>query len=303
MSNPVETRATRDTARPICDYEGSDYRTAFWEGRGRDYEDRVERHALAQLLPPRGRRLLDVGAGFGRLARAYDGYDQVVLFDYSRSQLEYARSQLGDGRFIYVAGDIYSLPLATAAFDTTVMVRVLHHLADVPLALSQLRRVTAAGGAFVLEFANKRHLKNILRYALGRGTNPFDRQPYEFAALHFDFHPRWVAEQLVRAGFRVEQRRSVSLFRSQSLKRILPTPWLVIMDAWLQRATAPLALGPSLFVRARALGGEAVERPLDGGLFRCPRCAHEPLARGAERLTCQVCHAEWAIEKGIHILK
>ena len=51
----------------ICDYEGSNYRTEFWEGRGRDYEDRVERIAVRRLLRGGGRRLLEVGAGFGRL--------------------------------------------------------------------------------------------------------------------------------------------------------------------------------------------------------------------------------------------
>ena len=37
---------------PVCDYEGSDYRTRFWDGQGRDYEDLVERLALRRLLPP-----------------------------------------------------------------------------------------------------------------------------------------------------------------------------------------------------------------------------------------------------------
>ena len=50
----------------ICDYEGSRYRTDFWEGQNREYEDRVERVAMQKLLPPRGERLLEIGAGFGR---------------------------------------------------------------------------------------------------------------------------------------------------------------------------------------------------------------------------------------------
>ena len=54
----------------ICDYEGSRYRTDFWEGQNREYEDRVERVAMKKLLPPRGERLVEIGAGFGRLAEA-----------------------------------------------------------------------------------------------------------------------------------------------------------------------------------------------------------------------------------------
>ena len=72
MSNPI----------PVCDYEGSDYRARFWQNQGRDYEDGAERVALRRLMPPGGDTLLDVGAGFGRLANEYAGYRRVVLFDY-----------------------------------------------------------------------------------------------------------------------------------------------------------------------------------------------------------------------------
>ncbi|MCP4423429.1 MAG: class I SAM-dependent methyltransferase, partial [Chloroflexi bacterium] len=96
---------------PVCDYEGSDYRTRFWENQGRDYEDRVERIALRRLMPANGSTLIEIGAGFGRLADEYVGYDKVVLFDYSRSLLREAQAQLGDDpRFIYVAGNWYNMP-------------------------------------------------------------------------------------------------------------------------------------------------------------------------------------------------
>ena len=289
--------------RPICDYEGSAYRTDFWEGQGREYEDRVERLALHALLPGQGRRLLEVGAGFGRLAPMYAGYRQVILLDYSRSQLEYARQQLGDERFIYVAADIYRLPLATNAVDTTVMVRVLHHIADVPSAFRQIKRVTRPGGNFVLEFANKRHLKNVVRHLLGRGINPFDHSPYEFAELHYDFHPTWIAQQLQEAGCQVERRLSVSIFRSNLLKRIFPLRFLVRMDGSLQRITAPLALGASIFVRAR-VNKPGSPRPVEEAqLFRCPSCGHEPLGQGSQRVRCSACQAEWPIENGVYVFK
>jgi len=70
----------------ICDYEGSEYATAFW-GPSREYEDAVDRRALGRLLPPVGARLVEIGAGFGRLARLYAGYEEVFLVDYSRSLL------------------------------------------------------------------------------------------------------------------------------------------------------------------------------------------------------------------------
>ncbi|HSG15070.1 MAG TPA: class I SAM-dependent methyltransferase, partial [Anaerolineae bacterium] len=93
---------------PVCDYEGSDYRTRFWENQGREYEDQAERIALRRLMPPAGDTLIDIGAGFGRLSDEYSGYRRVVLFDYSRSLLREAQERLGDDpRFIFVAGDWY----------------------------------------------------------------------------------------------------------------------------------------------------------------------------------------------------
>ena len=289
--------------RPICDYEDSSYRTDFWEGQGREYEDLAERAALRALLPPEGERLLDIGAGFGRLAELYGGYRQVVLLDYSVSQLRYARRRLGDERYTYVAADIYRLPLGTDTIDTTVMVRVLHHLVDVPLAFGQIARATRPTGTFVLEFANKRHLKNVARHLLGRGANPFSPEPYAFAPLHYDFHPEWVRQRLEEAGFEPGRARSVSLFRMGALKRVLPAGALARADAALQRPLAPLALAPSHFYRCRATKtGEA--RGADVALtFRCPSCDHEPLDRADDGWKCRGCGAVWPIVDGIHVFK
>jgi ubiquinone/menaquinone biosynthesis C-methylase UbiE len=289
--------------RPICDYEDSTYRTDFWQGQGRDYEDAVERVAVRATLPRQGQRVVDIGAGFGRLADLYDGYREVVLVDYSRSQLEYARQQLGDERFIYVAADLYGLPLATGAVDAAVMVRVLHHIADVPAALAQLARIIVPQGAFVLEFANKRHLKNIARYLLRHGVNPFDPQPYEFTDLHYDFHPAWVEQRLEEAAFHVEQRRAVSLFRAGPLKRRVPLPWLVKADAALQRATASLTPGPSVFVSSRRRGPDGVQPVSRRDLFRCPNCGQEPLDMVEGGLTCHSCGGHWPIINGVYVFK
>ncbi|MGE5138022.1 MAG: class I SAM-dependent methyltransferase, partial [Rudaea sp.] len=128
--------STTNTDNRICDYEGSPWRTAFWPGR--EYEDKAERIALQHLLPAGGRRLVEIGAGFGRLADLYRGYDRVILLDYSRSLLREGRERLGsDPRVIYVAADLYNLPLADNAVDTAVTVRVLHHIVDIPRAFAE----------------------------------------------------------------------------------------------------------------------------------------------------------------------
>lgn len=286
----------------ICDYEGSQYRTQFWEGQGREYEDRAERIALTKLLPPHGRRLIEIGAGYGRLADLYEGFDEVILLDYALSQLQQARERLGDARFRYIAADIYNMPLVDSCLETAVMVRVMHHLRAPSAALSEIARILAPQGTFILEYANKRHLKSILRYLLRRQEwSPFSLRPVEFVRLNFDFHPAFVEARLREAGFDLERQLAVSTFRLPLLKRLVPAPLLARLDGLLQSPTASLKLAPSLFLRTQVekMGTAA---PL-GALFRCPACGASPLQLSAGALFCVNCGRRWAIQDGIYNFK
>jgi len=290
---------------PICDYEGSDYRTRFWEGKGRDYEDLVERIALRRLLPPDGQTLIDLGAGYGRLADEYQGYETVVLFDYSRSLLHEARSRLGeDPRYRFVAGNWYQMPFASGVFDALVQVRTLHHAADVPALLGQLARISRPGGCYILEFANKRNLKAILRY-IGRrqSWSPFALEPVEFAKLNFDFHPTWLRIRLEESGFQTCQTLTVSHFRFAPIKRVIPTGLLVAADRMLQPTGRWFQLTPSVFFKIRSLA-TGTEGPASM-LFACPRC-HAPLTQvHDDRFLCtnSTCQLQWAYKDGIHDFK
>lgn len=284
----------------ICDYEGSNYRTEFWEGRGRDYEDQVERQVLQRLLPTKGHRLLEIGAGFGRLTQEYNAYEQVVLLDYSFSQLQYAREQLGqDGRYVYVAADAYKLPFQPGVFDGATMIRVIHHMANAPAALQQVRRVLVPGGIFILEFANKRNLKALLRYALRQQTwNPNNEEPVEFVELNFDFHPAYIARELENAHFQTEARIPVSFLRLGALKRRLPTSLLVAIDQMLQ--TTGLLVSPSVFTQSTAVQNTISQ--IHGAIFACPECRGHLTHRG-DTMVCEVDNLRWAIRDGIYDFK
>lgn len=289
---------------PICDYEGSRYRTEFWNPE-RAYEDGAERAALRALLPPSGRFLVDVGAGFGRLADLYGGYERVVLLDYARSQLLQARERLGDAgpggkpRYLYVLGDFYRLPFAPGLFDAVVMVRTLHHAADAPAVLRQVGALLAPGGTFVLEFASKRHLKAILRYLLRRQAwSPFDPEPVEFVPLNYDFHPRWVQEHLRKVGLTVQRARAVSFFRVGFLKRTIPTGLLVTLDGWLQPVGALFPLTPSVFLQAVAPPDRSPAPP--GAFFRCTACGSLLLVDEGNRLRCTDCGRAFPIQDGLY---
>ena len=220
------------TTPPVCDYEGSDYQTSFWDKGGREYEDRTEAIALKRLLPKSGHLLLELGAGAGRNTPRYLGFDRIVLLDYSRTQLEQAQQRLGrSDKYIYVAADVYRLPFVDGLFDAATMIRVLHHMADAPKALGQVKNVLRSGGIFILEFANKLNLKSIFRYLLGKQKwSPFTPEPVEFVKLNFDFHPKAVKNQLKKLGFKIEKTLTLSHFRIGLLKRMIPTGVLVFLD-------------------------------------------------------------------------
>jgi SAM-dependent methyltransferase len=292
---------------PVCDYEGSDYQSRFWEKGGRAYEDGCEALALRHLLPPQGELLLELGAGAGRNTLRYAGFKHVVLLDYSRTQLQLAREKLGDSeRYTFVAADIYRLPFIDGLFDAATMIRVLHHMADAPAALEQVRNALAPGATFILEYANKRNLKAILRYLLRKQTwSPFSLEQVEFAPLNFDFHPRAITGWLQALGFQVEGIRTVSHFRIGFLKRTIPTRILIWLDSLFQWTGRLFQVTPSVFVRLRRKADQGTAKSPAGIMdyFKCPACNHHPLVDREDSLNCPFCGKIWPIEDGIFNFK
>lgn len=304
------------SSHPICDYEGSNYQSEFWDTGGRNYEDHAERIALRAFLPASGRLFLELGAGAGRQTPLLSAFDRVVLLDYSRTQLQQARARLGDsGRYTYVAADVYQLPFAPGVFDGAMMVRVAHHLVDVPAALKEIRSAMAPGGTFILEFANKHNGKAILRYLLRRQSwNPFSPEPVEFVKLNFDFHPRMMRQWLAEAGFRVLRQRTVSHYRVGILKRLIPPGMLAALDGLMQPTGDLVQLTPSVFVKCKTVGNrllpdDSQAQPpttrfgsqLPATLFRCPVCKGE-LNGDGRPWTCALGH-RWGYNEGVYDFK
>ena len=237
--------------RPMAEYDLA-YRDVFWADR--DYEDRCDRIALRALLPAQGDRLIEVGAGFGRLADEYDGFREVTLFDPSTPLLQAAAERLGiDPRFRFVAGDAHRLPFEDGSFDTVVCVRVVHNLADPGQVFREFARVLSPGATLVLEFANKRHLKAILRWAARRQQwSPFTPEAHEYLPLHFDRSPGRDPQTCSRS--RVCTSRGPGPRRCSglpALRRRVSSATLAAIEGPLQAPLGVLALGPSMYLRAR----------------------------------------------------
>lgn len=257
-------------------FQDLSYRDAFWPVRV--YEDRCDRVALRAFMPPAGERLLEVGAGFGRLADEYGGYRQVVLLDPSGPLLSAARERLAhDARYEIVTGDAFRLPFADASFDTVVCIRVVHHFADPRLAIREFARVLRPGGVLVLESSNKRNLKAIAAYLLRRQSwSPFERGSHDDGGVYllpgalrrsgspgsaaepvwtspataYDHAPADLRSWLRAAGLRVDATRTVSIFRLPALSRHVPPELLVTLERPLQSLLASVTPGPSLYFRS-----------------------------------------------------
>ncbi len=288
-----------DPHPPICDYEGSNYQSTFWEQGGRAYEDRAEAIALERLLPKGGELLLELGAGAGRNTLRYTGFKQVVLLDYSLTQLQQALQRLGrNQRYIYVAADIYKLPFVDGLFDAATMIRTIHHMVEPQAALEQVHRTLQPGAIFILEYANKQNMKAILRYLIRRQAwSPFTMQSVEFEKLNFDFHPETVRGWLKETGFTLEQQLAVSNFRLGMFKRNLSLNLLTRLEAWLQLTGNWMQLSPSVFTRSQVVGNTTKAEA--GTFFKCPVCEAYDLIPHGFTIICPACSREWPIRDGI----
>jgi ubiquinone/menaquinone biosynthesis C-methylase UbiE len=89
--------------------------------------------ALRGLLPDlRGKRLLDLGCGFGWIARSAvtQGAASVLGVDLSENMLARARAETADPRVHYQRADLEGLELPQETFDVAYSSLALHYVED-----------------------------------------------------------------------------------------------------------------------------------------------------------------------------
>ncbi len=177
--------------------------------------------ALRALLPDvRGKRLLDLGCGFGWIARwaMTQGAAGVLGVDLSENMLSRARAETVDPGVRYLRADLESLELPHETFDLAYSSLALHYLEDFRRLVGGVFRALVSGGHFVFGIEHPIYMASMrpgwLTTADGRRTWPVDHYAVEGARVT-DWLAKGVRKQhrtlgatlntLIDAGFAIRR--------------------------------------------------------------------------------------------------
>ena len=245
---------------PYYNDEEFDYQK-YWQTR--EYENQADKMALRKLLKliPKKGKIIDIGAGFGRLTPIYASlFNHCLLIEPSGKLLKGAKKFCQKYSNVdFQKSFVEKLPVEDESSDVALMIRVAHHLADLEKMIAEIKRVLKPGGFFILEFANKMHFKNRLRAVLHFNWRFFtDHTPESLKTKRlsnpfYNYHPNQIKTLLLGNGFKIIKCVSVSNFRHSWLKKLLPLKALL----WLENKYQQICfkkhfyLAPSIFFLAR----------------------------------------------------
>jgi len=148
---------------------------------------------LVGLLPAAARYAIDLGCGPGRHAVLLAGrFEQVDAVDLSGPMIELARARRPRPNISYLHGDLQQAGQA-GHYDLVLCVRTLHHVPDLPAALSHLKRLVAPGGRLVV----------VDSYPPAAGPGPARRMLHRAVPLRPRLHAlalQALAANLIRRG-------------------------------------------------------------------------------------------------------
>jgi SAM-dependent methyltransferase len=140
---------------------------AVQAGGRSDYYYNQARPELAALVPPRCRRVLEVGCGCGELGRLLRSRGhRVTGIELVADMAEYARCRLD--RVVTADVERDGFPFPPASFDALIFADVLEHLVDPWRVLREAVEVLAKDGVVVASIPNVQNIDVLFRLLRGR---------------------------------------------------------------------------------------------------------------------------------------
>ncbi|KAA0012012.1 class I SAM-dependent methyltransferase [Billgrantia pellis] len=115
-------------------------------------EGAPEWNVIKAMLPPlEGKRVADLGCGFGWATRwmRQQGAASVTGYDLSEKMIGRARAETNDEAIDYRIADLDTLELPVDSFDLIYSALTFHYVADFARLVSMMHRALAPGGALV----------------------------------------------------------------------------------------------------------------------------------------------------------
>ncbi len=251
--------------KPFYDDREFNYQE-YWQSR--QYENAAEVLALRRLFKkivqlkkqPFIDSLLDIGAGYGRLAKIYLKYTkQAILLEPSAKLIHQGEKLLRQyNNFRYQQGSIEDLKKWPSQYQLILLIRVLHHLTNLNDVFTSIDHVLMDNGFVIIEIPNKLHFLQLWRHLLRLDWDYFnnrraiDRRSQEHQKADFipfrNYDPRVIKNYGHRFHWLLRQQLSVSNLRHPLLKKILGQKVLFSLEKISQKPLAPFYFGPSIFL-------------------------------------------------------
>lgn len=294
----------------IADYDTYDYDySSYWNKR--QYEHEAEKLVLTKLLKnEKGKWFLDIGGSFGRLTdNYYSKYNNSVIADYSLKTLQKNYKNLKEKypNIELIAANAYSLPFKNDVFDGALMVRVLHHIEDQQKCISEIYRTEKNNGVYIQEFANKMHIKAVIKALCSLNFKFFntdiyqqpDKHHYEGTkegshVLFLNYHPKYIHNLLANTGYVIKKKYGCSFLRVNILKRVFKTSFLLFWENIFQNTLSFTNSSPSIFIKAQAKkkNDSHDKNNTIKDILVCPECKGG-LVITIDKAVCKQCRKEY----------
>lgn len=120
-------------------------------GGGDTYQLKVVLPNLLRILPPAGKRIIDIACGQGFFSKMYADAGATVLgVDIAPELIAYAKKYEGKNLSFAVAPAEALAPVPSNSFDGALIVLALQNIKDMPKALKEASRVLVKGGTLVI---------------------------------------------------------------------------------------------------------------------------------------------------------